>query len=94
MFVSWFALAGRAAVLGLEAQTVIALRLMRLAAGGNSSRTEAMHMVTDKIAALAEVQIIGATAFVTGQSAQIVVSKTLRNYKKRIGANRRRLTRR
>lgn len=83
VFVSWFALAGKAVLLGLEAQSVIALRLTRLAAGGTSSQAEAMRMVADKIAALAEVQIIGATAAVTGQSANVVAGKILRKYKKR-----------
>jgi hypothetical protein len=49
-------------------------------------------MVTDKVAAIAEAQIIGATAVVTGQTAHAAAGKILRKYKKRVGANRRRLS--
>lgn len=92
MFESWFILARKAMVLGFQAQNVITLRLMRLAAGGTGSQTEAMRMVADKTAALAEVQIIGATAAFTGQSANVTAGKILKTYNKRVRANRRRFS--
>jgi hypothetical protein len=79
-------------MLGFEAQSVVALRLTRLAVGGPSSQAEAMRMISDKLSALAEVQIIAVTAAVTGQSANVVAGKILRKYKNRVGANRRRLS--
>lgn len=92
MFGSWFTLVSKTVFLGFQAQNVIALRLIRLAAGGTPSQAEAVRMVTEKVAALAEVQIIGATAAITGQSADVTAVKILRKYKKRVGANRRRLS--
>ena len=91
MLFSWFALAGKAVLLGFEAQNVIVLRLMRLLAGGRLSQAEAVRMVTDKMAAITEAQIIGANA-VTGQRAHSAAGKILPKYKKRVGANRRRLS--
>jgi len=41
-------------MLALEAQTVIALRLMRIAAGGALARSETTRMVTEKVQALGE----------------------------------------
>jgi hypothetical protein len=92
MFASWFSLAAKAAQLGFEAQNVIALRLMRLAAGGTSSHAEAMRMISEKFAAIAEAQIIGTAAVASGRSSNVVAGKILRSYKKRVRANRRRLS--
>ena len=41
-------------MLALEAQSVIALRLMRIAGGGALARSEATRMVTEKVQALGE----------------------------------------
>lgn len=56
----------QAALLGFEAQGVMALRMMRLAAGGARGRSEAERMVTEKIAALTEAQAAAASAAITG----------------------------
>ena len=58
----WFALSSQAALLGLEAQRVIALRLMRLAAGGALAKSEASRMITERVAALGEAQTAAAIA--------------------------------
>ena len=89
----WWALSLRAAQLGLEAQGVIALRLMRLMGQGSGSQIEARRMVTEKVAALAEAQATAAAAALKGGKSHRVVKKVLRVYKKRVRANRRRLTR-
>ncbi len=47
----WFSLFFKTVQLGFEAQNVIALRMMRLAAGGATAQREASRMITDKIAA-------------------------------------------
>jgi hypothetical protein len=52
MLHSWFALVCTVARLGFEAQNVVALQLMRLAAGGTSGQTEARRMIGEKFAAL------------------------------------------
>jgi hypothetical protein len=89
----WCALSMQAARLGWEAQSVIALRLMRLAAQGPGSQTEVRRMVTEKVAALFEVQAAVATATIKGGKGHRVAQKVLGVYKKRVRANRRRLTR-
>ena len=89
----WLTLASQAALVGWEAQQVIALRLMRIAAGGSRGRDEAQRMVTEKVAALAEVQaVVTASAVGTGTS-HGAGKKVLNVYGKRVRANRRRLSR-
>ena len=58
----WFALSSQAALLGLEAQRVNALQLMRLAAGGASAQSEASRMITERMEALGEAQTAAAIA--------------------------------
>jgi hypothetical protein len=90
MWNQWMTFSFQAAKLGWEAQGVMALRFMRLAKGGALAQTEAGRMVTEKVAALAEAQ----TAAVTGGTHHHVAKKVLRVYKKRVGNNKRRLTKR
>jgi hypothetical protein len=94
LFNPWLKLAREAVQLGWEAQRVIALRLARLAAGGASARIESRRMVNEKAAAIAEAHaaIIGGAAI--GRNGTTVAKKVLRIYRKRVKANRRRLSRR
>ena len=89
----WCALSMQAARLGWETQSVIALRLMRLAAQGPGNQTEARRMVTEKVAALVEAQAAAAAATIKGGQSHRVAKKVLGVYKKRVRANKRRLTR-
>jgi hypothetical protein len=50
-------------------------------------------MVTEKVAALGEAQGVAATAVIKGGKNHRVAKKVLGVYKKRVRANRRRLTR-
>ncbi len=54
MVKSWVKLTSDAALLGFEAQQVIGLRLLRIAAGGQAASFESERMVTEKIAAFGE----------------------------------------
>ena len=54
-----------AAMLALEAQEVIGLRLFKLAQGGMAANTEALHMVEEKICAVAK-----ATSMMTAAAMQ------------------------
>jgi hypothetical protein len=94
MFNPWFGLAWDVAQLGFEAQSVIALRLARLAAGGASARTESRRMVNEKAVAMVEAQVAALSASATGRHGWAVAKKILRIYKKRVRANQRRLSRR
>ena len=51
MLKSWMKLSSDAALLGFEAQQVVGLRLLRIAAGGEAASFETERMMTDKIAA-------------------------------------------
>jgi hypothetical protein len=91
LFSSWFALANNAAQLGFEAQNVMALRLMRLAAGGTAGQEEASRMISEKYSALAEAQMIAAMGVSAGRSSEVVAGTILRSYGKHVRANQRRL---
>jgi len=78
--------------LSVEAQTVIALRMMRLAAGGVHAHDEAQRMVTEKIVAVAEAQTAAIAAMMNGHKDHVVAAKALGAFKKRIRANKRRLS--
>ena len=58
----WLALSFKALQLGLDAQNVVALRMLRLAAGGSRMRTEASRMVSEKAEAIVEAQVVAAAA--------------------------------
>lgn len=79
--------------MGLEAQSVVALRMLRLAAGGSRAETEASRMVTEKFLAAGEAQLAAATAAMHGHKEHVVAGKTLSVYSKRVRANKRRLSR-
>ena len=90
----WFALSLKAVQMGMEAQSVIALRMLRLASGGARMEAEATRMVTEKISAAGEAQTVAAVATMSGYPQHVVAGKTLKVYKKHVRANRRRLSRR
>jgi hypothetical protein len=89
----WCALSLQTAKLGWEAQGVMALRVMRMATQPARSQTEARRMVTEKVAALGEAQAAAVAAVMKGGKNHRVAKKVLGVYKKRVRANRRRLTR-
>ena len=90
----WLALTLKTIQLGAEAQSVIALRMLRLAAGGHRMEAEATRMVTEKVAAATEAQLVAAVAAIRGNPQHVVAAKTLKAVRKRVRANKRRLSRR
>jgi hypothetical protein len=92
MFNPWIALTLRTFQLGFEAQSVIALRMMRLASGDARGQAELNRMVVEKIAALGEAQMAAATAIMNGHKDHVVARKALSVYRKRVRENRRRLS--
>ena len=70
-------------MLALEANNVIALRLMKLMRGGRAAKREARLMVSEKIAAALE----ASASLMTGASGHDVV----RRYRKHVAANAKRL---
>jgi hypothetical protein len=89
----WLALGMKAFQLTVEAQTVIALRMLRLAAGGARMEAEAARMVSEKVLAAGEAQAAATAAAMRGSKSHVVAGKVLRAYRKRVKANRRRLSR-
>jgi hypothetical protein len=82
---TWFSLAVETALLAMEAQQVIGLRLMKIAAGGAAAQAEIARMLLEKSATAAETGLTVAT----GGSARKVVKR----YRSRVKANARRLRR-
>lgn len=62
----WLTLSMRNAWLAWGAQSVIALRLMKLRLGGPKAQSEAKRMVSDKFAGLAEAQAMATVAVLGG----------------------------
>jgi hypothetical protein len=83
MFRSWMRLTNDAVMLGLETQSVMGLRLMKLSRGGRAAETEALRMVIEKTSALAEAGM----TLARGGSPGIVI----RRYRTHVRANKRRL---
>ena len=90
---NWFSLSSQTAMLAWEAQRVIALRFMRIAAGGALARSEVTRMTAEKVQALGEAQAAAMVGAVTGRKSHHIAKKVVRVYKKRVRRKRRRLTR-
>jgi hypothetical protein len=88
----WLALTLKTFQLGLEAQTVVALRMLRLASGDIRGQDELNRMVVEKIAAIAEAQMAAAAAIMDGHEDHVVAGKALTVFRKRVRANKRRLS--
>jgi hypothetical protein len=84
----WFALGLQTTRLAWEAQTVVALRMMRLATGGAPSESEARLLVSEKMDVLAEAGALAASIAVSGGSGDKVAKAVPNVYKKRVGRNR------
>lgn len=85
---SWF----DAARFGYEVQTVIAYRMMRLASGGSLANTEAQRMVMEKMTAMAEAQTQAVLALASGASFGAAMTQAMIPVRRRVRANRRRLS--
>jgi hypothetical protein len=74
-----------------EVHQVITSRIGMLTTGDARSATEAVRMLSEKAAALAEAQIETAAAVMTGQSLEVTMSRCFAPYRRRVRANSRRL---
>jgi hypothetical protein len=89
----WLSLSIKAWQIGLQAQSVIALRMLRMAAGGARAQAEASRMVVEKVLAAGEAQAATTVATMRGHKKHVVAGQALNAYGKRVRANRRRLSR-
>jgi hypothetical protein len=87
----WLDLSWRAMQLGAEAQTVMALRMMKLAAGGAAATTESQLMVTEKLEAAAAAHAHLVVGLMTGTGAT-GPRRAMAHYRRKVRANRRRLS--
>jgi hypothetical protein len=92
-FGAWFGLGLDMMMLGAEASSVIALRTVKMAAGGAAAEAEASRMVAEKVAAGLSLFQRAATGQL-GATMPAMASATVADYRKKVRANRRRLTRR
>jgi hypothetical protein len=87
MMKNWF----EAAQFGVDSQSVIAMRLMKIASGGPGATTEAHRMVSEKVAAFTEAQGLLMSALMSGKSLDAAAAKAYVPYRRAVRANRRRL---
>lgn len=76
--------------LGIEAQSVIALRMMKVAVGGAAAQREINLMVSEKTRALVDTQLEVGLSALAGQ-AHLAPARTVALYRRRVRANQRRL---
>jgi hypothetical protein len=86
----WFRLGVNAWALGFEASSVVALRTLKIAAGGVAAEVEARRMVSEKVEAGWALQALALTGGL-GSTAQSAATKTVAHYRRKVRANRRRL---
>jgi hypothetical protein len=75
-----------------DAQYVIGMRTMRMMAGGPKGNFEASSMVSEKVAAFTAAQVAMTTALMTGKSPKVARSRAMTPIRRRLRANRRRLS--
>ena len=80
-----------AAMLAMEAQQVIALRMMKLAAGGPGAEAEARQMLEEKLAATKTATTLMAAAAIQGRPDR-GADDVVRMLRRKVRANRKRLT--
>jgi hypothetical protein len=75
----------------VDCETVIGLRLLRIAGGGDLAMREASRMVGEKFATALEAQLAACAAVASGEPAR-AFDRAAATYTRRVRANRRRLT--
>ena len=86
----WLTIGLDAWSLGLEASSVVALRTMKIAAGGPAGEAESRRMVEEKLDAMQALQVSALTGAL-GFTAPVAARRTLAHYRRKVRANRRRL---
>jgi hypothetical protein len=89
---SWLDISLKAWTLGMEASSVIALRTMKIAAGGAAAQAETELMMREKVEAAIALQIKAMTGQL-GMDPASSASATLVHYQRKVRANQRRLAR-
>jgi hypothetical protein len=88
----WLSLSQDTMMLGLEAQSVIGLRLLKAVMGGEPAQREVALMFTEKAQAIIDAQLVLAESALAGE-AHLGPGRAVALYRKRVQANQRRLGR-
>jgi hypothetical protein len=91
MFHFPLSIAFKSAVLVLEAQQVVALRMLRLVGGGRKAEREFQRMFAEKAEVFAETATTAMAALAASKSSTAVAHRAVRGYRTRVRKNRRRL---
>jgi hypothetical protein len=81
-----------AAKFNFEVQSVVAMRLMKIAAGGATGAAESTRMVQEKAEASVAALTAGSLALAKGRSVKAATKAAMVPVKKRVSANRKRLS--
>jgi hypothetical protein len=87
----WIGVGLGAWCLGLEASTVIGLRLLKITAGGAAGQAEAQRMVREKLDAGLALRAMALTGGL-GSTPQEAAAKTVAHLRRKVRANRLRLS--
>ena len=87
----WLRIGFDAWTLGMEASAVIGLRALKIAAGGPAGDAEARRMVSEKLDAADELRTKALSGGL-GLTGSGMASRTLTHYRRKVRANRRRLS--
>ena len=87
----WMGLAGQSWMLWGEAASVIWMRSWKLAGGGVGAQSEAVRMVSEKVASQVELGMAMMARPMQGPEA--ATRESLRHYRAKVRSNRRRLSR-
>jgi hypothetical protein len=88
---AWAGLGLSAWSLGLDAAAVIGLRTLKIAAGGPAGAAEAQRMIGEKVDAAVALQTLALTGGL-GTTPLSATARTLAHYRRKVRANRRRLS--
>jgi hypothetical protein len=86
----WSRIGFNAWSLGVEASSVIVLRMLKIAGGGAAGEAEARRMIDEKIEAALELQTLAVTGGL-GVTPHAAATKALAHYRRKVRANRKRL---
>ena len=86
----WLSLTLDAMRLGMEAQSVIGLRMAKAAWGGAAAQDEVELMVSEKAKAAIDAQMVMASSMMAGQG-HLGPARAMALYRRRVLANQRRL---
>ena len=75
----------------MEASAVVGLRMTRLLEGGTEAASEAQRMIEEKVEAAIGIQMLALTGGL-GATPMSAAAKSLRHYRRKVQANRRRLS--